>query len=138
MDDNFKQVDDHAVITDSYPKIYSRKAILGFSLFFSAIFGAVLLMQNLKDIGKKKEANIILLLSVIYTAITIYIVNIPEKPNSSLTFICNIVGGVILTEYFYKKSFPNDLAIEKKKIWKPLIISILITIPLVLAMIYSM
>ncbi len=138
MDDNFKQPDELAVITDSIPTLYSKKAILGFSLFFSAIFGAVLLMQNLKDIGKKKEAGIILLLSSIYTAITIYIVNIPDKPNTSLTYICNIVGGVILTEYFYKKSFPNDKTIGKKKIWKPLILSILITIPFVLAMIYSM
>jgi hypothetical protein len=138
MDDNFKQTDDLAVMTDSNLKIYSKKAIWGFSLFFSSIFGAVLLMQNLRDIGKKKEANIILLLSIIYTAISIYIINIPDKPNTSLTFICNIVGGVILTEYFYMKSFPNDQTIEKKKIWKPFLISILITIPFLLAMIYSM
>lgn len=138
MDDNFKQLDDMAIMTDSNPKIYSKKAIWGFSLFFSAIFGAVLLMQNLKDIGKKKEANIILLLSIIYTAVTIYIVNIPDKPNTPLTYICNIVGAVILTEYFYKKSFPSDPTFEKKKIWKPLIISILISIPFLLAMIYSL
>lgn len=137
MDNEFNPLDDLAAITPSNPKIYSKKAIWGFSFFFSAIFGAVLLMQNLKDIGKKKEANLILLLSILYTAITIYIVNIPEKPTSSLTYLCNIVGGLILTEYFYKKHFPLDQAIEKKKIWKPLIISTLITIPFILAIIYS-
>ena len=137
MDDNFKQLEDLPVMNESNPKIYSKKAIFGFSIMFSAIFGAVLLMQNLKDIGKKKEANIILLLSIIYTAITIYIVNIPDKPITSLTYLCNMIGGAILTEYFFKKSFPNEETFEKKKIWKPLIISILITIPFILALIYS-
>lgn len=119
-------------------KIYSKKTIWGFSIFFSAIFGGVLLMQNLKDVGRKKEGNIILILSIIYTAITIYIVNIPEPPKSSLTYLCNMVGGLILTEYFYKKYFPSTKEYEKKKIWKPLIISILITSLFVLALIYDL
>lgn len=123
--------------TTIHPKIYSKKAIWGFSIFFSAIFGAVLLMQNLKDIGKKKESYIILLLSILYTALTIYIVNIPAEPKSSLTYLCNMIGGVILTEFVYKKNFPNDQNIEKKKIWKPLIISILIIIPFIVAAIYT-
>ena len=118
-------------------KIYSQKAIWGFSIFFSSIFGAVLLMQNLKDIGKKKEANIILLISILYTALAIYLVNIPEKPETSMTFIINAVGGLVLSKYYYSKYFPNDDRYEKKKIWKPLIISIIIMIPFVLAMIYS-
>jgi hypothetical protein len=120
-----------------YPKIYSKVAIRGFSIFFTTIFGGVLLMQNLRDIGKKKEANIILLASLLFTAVTIFIVNIQTKPNTSITFLCNIIGSYILSEYFYKKYFPNDSLYEKKKIWKPLIISILITIPFVVAVIYS-
>ncbi|MEP6466986.1 MAG: hypothetical protein ABJB05_11810 [Parafilimonas sp.] len=124
-------------ILERTPKIYSKMAIRGFSIFFSSIFGGVLLMQNLRDIGKKKEANIILLLSVLFTAASIFVVNIPAKPNTSLTYLCNIIGGFILSEYFYKKYFPNDSIYEKKKIWKPLIISILITIPLIVAIIFS-
>lgn len=119
-------------------KIYSKKAVMGFSLFFTSIFGGVLLMQNLKEAGKKKEANTVLLVSTLYTALCIYIVNIPEETNTSLTYVCNIVGGIILTEIFYKKHFADEKSCEKKKIWKPLIISILITLPFVLAMISQM
>ena len=36
------------------PTLYSKKAILGFSLFFSTIFGVVLLMYNLKVMNKQK------------------------------------------------------------------------------------
>lgn len=125
-----------ANLVDS-PKIYSKKAIWGFSVFFSAIFGGVLLMQNLKGIGKKKEANIVLLLSILYTAATIYIVNIPEETQTSLTYLCNMAGALILIQLFHKKHFPIEQNYEKKKIWKPLIISVLITIPFILALIYG-
>jgi hypothetical protein len=137
MNDNRKTQEGLTDETGIQPKIYSKRAIWGFSFFFSTIFGAVLLMQNLRGIGKKKESYIVLFLSILYTTLTIYIVNIPEEPKTSLTYLCNIVGGVILTEYVYTKYFSDDQNIEKKKIWKPLIISILITIPFVLALIYS-
>lgn len=94
-------------------------------------------MQNLKDIGRKKEANLVLLLSILYTTVSIYIVNIPEELNSSVTYLCNMAGGLILTEFFYKRYFPAKASYGKKKIWKPLIISILITIPFMLALIYA-
>ena len=86
-------------------------------------------MQNLKDIGKRKEANTILILSIIFTLLSIGIINIPERPETYLTFACNIIGGFILAEYYYKKYFPKPDDYGKKKIWKPLIISIIISIP---------
>ncbi|MGE5394765.1 MAG: hypothetical protein ACM3P1_08470 [Candidatus Saccharibacteria bacterium] len=137
MEDNLTQYEEQTDTMDNDLKIYSKRAIIGFTLFFSTIFGAVLLMQNLKDIGKKKEANLLLLLSILYTVITIVIVNIPERPNTFLTYLCNFVGAMILTEFVYKKYFPEE-AFEKKEIWKPLIISLLITIPFVLAMISTL
>jgi len=119
---------------ESGPKIYSKKAIWGFSIFFAPIFGAVLLRQNLIDIRRKKEANIVLLISIVFTVLTILIVNSMEKRNSSLTYLLNMGGGAILSEYFFKKYFPND-NYEYKKIWKALLISIVVVIPFVLAMI---
>ncbi len=139
MEDETNQVNENNELsTGGYPKIYSKRAIRGFSIFFTSIFGGVLLMQNLIDIGKKKEATHILILSIIFTALTITVVNISGKPQSSLTLLCNIIGGYILSDFFYKRYFPDDEKYEKKKIWRPLIISIFITIPFVLAAIYSL
>ncbi len=138
MENLNKPLDENNLIDiDSFPKIYSKKTIVGFSVFFTTIFGGVLLMQNLRDIGKKKEAIQILFLSIGYSIITIVIANLPEKPITSLTFLCNMIGGIILAEYFFKKYFPDDEKYEKKKIWKPLVISIIITIPFLLALIFS-
>jgi hypothetical protein len=117
-------------------KIYSKGVIMGFSIFFSTIFGGVLLMQNLKDLGKKKEANIILGISIGYTIISAILINLIELLSSKAVFF-NILGGAVLSQYFFSMYIPNENQFEKKKIWKPLIISILITVPFILAMIYA-
>ena len=117
-------------------KIYSKKAIWFFSMLFAPIFGGILLRQNLIDNRRKKEANIVLLASIVFTGLTIVIVNSMEQKTSSLTYLLNMGWGAILSEYFFRKYFPND-NYEYKKIWKALVISIAITIPFLLTMIYA-
>ncbi|WP_157541498.1 hypothetical protein [Hymenobacter aerophilus] len=89
-------------------KIYSKKAIWGFSILFAPIFGGVLLRQNLIDDNRRKEANIILLASIVFSMLTIFIVNSLETKTSSLTYLLNMGWGAILSEYFFKKYFPKD------------------------------
>lgn len=119
------------------PKIYSRKAILGFSIFMSSLFGGILLYLNLKDLKKNKEANIVLLVSIFLTILTYIVVLIPENPKSSLAYLCGLVGGSILSYYFVPKYIPNEENFPKKDIWKPLFIAIIITVILVSLMIYA-
>lgn len=118
------------------PGIYSKSAIRGFAIFFSAIFGGVLLMQNLKDLGKKKEANIVLAISILITIAVIIIANMFAKSNSSIGLIGNIAGASFLADYFFKKYIPNEEDYEKKKITKPLIIGLLITLPFIALVLY--
>jgi len=122
---------------DNAIKIYSKRAVYAFSVLFTTIFGGVLLRQNLIDTKRKKEANIVLVFSIIYTVLTIVIVNSIDLRTSSLTFLLNLVGGAILSEYFFKKYFPDN-HYEYKKIWKALLISVIIIIPFILAMIYTL
>lgn len=117
-------------------KIYSKNAIWCFSILFAPIFGGVLLRQNLIDAKRKKEANIVLFVSIIFTALTIIFVNILDKKTGSAIYMFNICWGTILSEYFYKKYFPNETN-EYKKIWKALLISIAVIIPFVLAMFFA-
>lgn len=118
------------------PKLYSSKVILGFSIFLSTLFGGVLLYQNLKDLGKKKEANIILTFSILFTILSIVAVNIPENPKSSFAYLCGLIGGGILSYFFVPKYIPNESNYAKKSIWKPLIIGVMIVTFFVLLMIY--
>jgi hypothetical protein len=124
--------------TEEIVKIYSKRTVWGFSILFTTIFGGVLLMQNLLSLNKKKEAYQVLAFSIIYTALGIYLANISETPNTSINFAVNAVGGIILTEFFFKRNVPDESNLPKKKIWKALIISLLITLPFTVAIIYSL
>ena len=118
------------------PKFYSKKAILGFSIFFSSIFGGILLIQNLKEIGMKKEAKTVLNTSVILTVLPFLLAWLMEKEVSTYTFLVNIIGGLVLSEFYFGLYIPKEQIFESKKIWKPLLISLLITIPLLASAIY--
>ncbi|MEF9478129.1 hypothetical protein OWR28_10945 [Chryseobacterium sp. 1B4] len=122
---------------EKLPKIYSKKAILGFSIFLSALFGGVLLYQNLIEVNKKKEAYTVLAISVLLTIITGVIVNIPEEPKSSLAYICGLGGGSLLSYYFMPKYFPDEEKYPQKAIWKPLIIGVAIVAILLTLIIYG-
>ncbi|WP_261512380.1 hypothetical protein [Chryseobacterium paludis] len=122
---------------NNLPKIYSKKAILGFSILMSTLFGGILLYQNLIDIKKKKEAYMVLGISILITIVTIIIVNIPEEPKSSLAYVCGIAGGSLLSYYFVPTYFPDEEQFPKKKIWKPLIIAVIITAAFVGLIIYA-
>lgn len=138
-------MEENNLVSDSNPdsyderpnKVYSKNVIKGFSFFFATIFGGVLLYRNLKSQSKNKEAYIVIVFSIVYTALTVYIVNIPERPQTSISYFLNLTGGFILAEYFFGKYLGPESNYEKKKIWKPLIISLLITIPLFVAILYE-
>ncbi len=94
-------------------------------------------MYKQTKLNRKREGNIILLLSIGFTLVTIVVVNSLETKTSSITYLLNFAGGAVLAEYFFKKYYPDD-NYEFKKIWKALLISIAIIIPFILALIYSL
>ncbi len=118
-------------------QLYSKKAILAFSVLFTPIYGATLLMHTLCNMGKRKTAYLILSGSVVYTILTIVIIFIPEKPIILLAFLLNLAGGLILSQKVYTLCIPHSDYHRKKKIWKPLIISIIIMLPLLFAVIFD-
>ncbi|HAP00585.1 MAG TPA: hypothetical protein DCQ93_01555 [Bacteroidetes bacterium] len=61
------------------------------------------------------------------------------KPNSSnVSLIVNMIGAVTLSEYVFRKYFPNEKEFQKKKIWKPLIIAVAIFGTLLAITLYMM
>lgn len=115
------------VKNENKPHLYSKSLILIFSLLFSPIFAAVLLMLNLKTIGKNRERYYVLLFAVGYlfaTAAVLQIFNLP--PN--LTFIANVIGAAILNEYFWNKYIGRETEYVKKSWMKPALISVAVAL----------
>lgn len=132
MNEIFQQNQPADVLEDIVkPPIYSKRAIWGFSFFFTPVFGGILLMQNLKSIGKRKEGNTVLIISILVTVAIITALTVFDIQSRFFTFLCNFSGAALLTEFFSKKYIPNDEDYDKKPIWKPLIIGILICIALI-------
>ena len=105
------------------PVLYSKRAIQGFSIFFTTIFGAILLMQNLKDMQKPLARNQVLVFGILYTTVSAILLNYLPKM-FFITLLFNIIGYAVLTEFFWNKHLGNKLEYTKKEIWKPLTISI--------------
>ncbi len=118
------------------PELYTKTAITMFSTVFSTIFGAVLLMSNLKAVNNKQARFWVLIFGIGYTAVIITVVN-QFRTNTNLALLFNFGGALILTEFFWNKHIGKEQKHRKKKIWKPLIISIIITIPFILAIVYG-
>lgn len=125
-------------ITDdpNAPELHSKKVIMVFSGLFSTIFGAVLLMYNMKQTDNQTGRTQILIFGILYTIITLVVVNLLNI-GGNIALIFNIAGGGILTEYFWNKFIGKEFQHRKRSWIKPAIISVLITIPLILATIYG-
>ena len=121
--------------------IYSKWAILGFSVFFSPVVGSVLLMLNLRSIGNKRAGYMVLVFGIVYIFVAGFVLlklagipftnADPQKLRADPHIIyyskaLDIVGAAILTEFFFRRYFPdNDY--ERKSIWVPLLIMLLLT-----------
>ena len=115
------------------PLLYSKGAIRFFAILFGVIFGAVLLSINARNI---KGKWIIVGFGIVYSTITIVILNLIPQ-NSFWVLILNMFGGLGLTTTFWDKFVGKGIKYRAKPIWIPLLISLVITIPLLLIIIYN-
>ena len=109
------------------PILYSKKAIQGFTIFFTTIFGAVLLMHNLKEMNKLKARNQVLIFGILFTILSAILLNYLPKM-FFITLLFNLIGYAVLIEFFWKNHLEKELEFTKKEVWKPLTISITIVL----------
>jgi len=101
----------------------------------ATLFGAVLLMSNLKKMNKPKARVEVLVFGICYTFLTIILLDYLPK-TFFLTILFNLVGYAILVEYYWNKNLGKELLHQKKQISKPLIISFAILVLLVFLQFY--
>lgn len=121
-------------ITEIPPRLYSKRVITTFSLIFSTIFGTVILMSNFKKRGENKGLIQVLIFSIIYTAGIIFTVN--SLSSSRFTIALNILGAIILNEYFWNRYLGKNIEFEKKSWIKPALISVSLSLPFIFALLY--
>lgn len=106
---------------ENIPQLYSKRVILSFCAFFSVMFGGVLLMRNLSQVGNKKGQAVVFIFSFFYMILVVTIMTAFElSPNLTIPF--NVAGAALLNEFFWNR-YLGDIEYEKKNWYKPAIIS---------------
>lgn len=136
---------------DEYVDIYSKKAIFWFSIF-SYTYGGILLIINLYTAGYKRAVSYVLLFLLSFYFLTIYAFQLsgikldmamirkatsatnpdfaqllPMLQLMGITFGLNIIAGLVLTQFFFKKYFPDD-DYYPKPVLQPIIIYIILSL----------
>ncbi|TWJ04502.1 hypothetical protein JN11_00211 [Mucilaginibacter frigoritolerans] len=122
----FSNRDKNNLIEDpDAPPLYSRRAIYGFSVFFSVFFGAVMLAMNVSKTSGKKNAIWVVLFGLGYTiAMVLLLQNF--KTSTGLTIVPSILGAYLIEALFWNRYVGTSTLYRKRPIWIPLAIGIAI------------
>ena len=119
--------------------LYSARAIRAFSMLFTAIAGGAMMAQNLKDAGQPEAARKALWAGIGYTvAMTWLLTYVPTSSTSGIFPVVIGYLGSMGLEMYAKRFIENRDGFPAKRIVKPLLICLVITLPIVALMIYGM
>jgi hypothetical protein len=118
------------------PEFYSQKIIYSFSFLFGTLFGSILMAMNFNRTKSQKGITEVLTFGVVFTIITICVINaIMQKNNSSPAFLFNLAGALLLKHVFWNKYIGAETKYRKRSYWVPMIIGIAMVVLLILLMI---
>lgn len=121
---------------ENSPTLYSKKLIYTFSILFTVIFGGILFAVNLKAVNNKRGIYPVIIFSVLYTALSIYILNLINIGTFG-ALIFGVIGALIINNLFWNKYIGKEILFHKKSYKKPLIIALCIFVPLTALIIWS-
>lgn len=111
------------------PLWYSPSAIIGFSVFFSVFFGAILLAMNFYQSQKKNKAFLVVGVGVLFSIIAAVLTQFTQV-NQWVLLIINVVGALVLLEFFWKKQLGLTTPYKRRSIWPALGIAVAISVGL--------
>lgn len=122
---------------ENSPTLYSKKLINTFTILFSVIFGGIMLAINLKAVNNKRGIYPVIIFSVLYTALSIYILSLINVGTLGAV-ASGAIGSLILNNVFWNKYIGKGTLYHKKSYKTPLIIALSIFIPLLALIIWGM
>jgi len=123
-------------LDENAPTLYSDRVIYTFSILFSVIFGGILFARNLKEVDNKTGIYPVIIFSVLYTALSIYLLNLINAGTGG-TFVLGALGAIIINNLFWNKYIGKGRLYHKKSYRKPLIIALAIFTPIVALVIWA-
>jgi hypothetical protein len=117
------------------PELYSQRAVWAFSLFLAPLFGSVLMAMNFKRLEKPDIIVVVVMFGLLWYGLAMLI--LPEDAKSSLVYLFNMLGGLVLVYAFWPKFIGKELKYRKRGILVPTIIAAAIAVPFILLVLAS-
>jgi hypothetical protein len=118
------------------PLLYSKRAILVFSILFSVVFGSVMLAINVGKVQSATKAIMVVLYGLVFTII-LAVVAQNLNSNTGLAVVFGCLGALSMEYLFWRPYIGNTTQYRVKPIWIPLVIGLAIAIPLIVLIIYA-
>lgn len=121
--------------TSQKPVLYSPQFVFIFGILFSVLGGGILMAMNLMQLKKIKAARFAVLSALTYS-ISIYILlEVLGITNPIVSVLSTFLGLFLLEQFIWKKEVSPNLVFEKRAIWKPIVVGLLIALPLAMYLI---
>lgn len=117
------------------PLLYSTQFIFIFGALFSVFGGGILMAMNLFQLKKIKAAKLALMGSLAYTVLLIILFDVLGVTNALISLTTSLLGIFLLEQFIWKKEIPTEITYEKRNVWKPVGIGLLIALPIAYYMI---
>lgn len=109
-----------------------------FYMHYATFFGGILYAQNLYETGQKKDIAKVLIGCGLWQLLANKLLDALSVTDTKLLlFIPNIIGAFLLTQLSCNYHFADIKVFQKRKIWFPLILFIVIYGALILLNIYD-
>lgn len=119
------------------PILYSTQFIFIFGVLFSVFGGGILMAMNLAQLKKIKAARLAVFGSLAYTMLLIMLFDVLGVTNAIISLISSVFGIFLLEQFIWKKEVSPQINYEKRAIWKPIAIGLLIALPIAYYMIVT-
>jgi hypothetical protein len=120
----------------SLPELYSKKSIIIFSSFFTAICGAIMMAYNFRKLEKKEKSKTVLIFGFVYALGLMFLIDLTDMILVKLILQTGaLISGLVLILRF-EKFYPTDLEHRNKPVWKILIYALLISLSLIAIVTY--
>lgn len=106
------------------PELYSELAVLGFSIFVTPLFGAILLSMNLKRVQNISSIPLVLGFGILWYAFTLYVV--PDGASVFQVLLLNAIGGAPLVYVLWPGVLGKGLKYRRRPVLIPIIIAALV------------
>lgn len=115
-------------VMEELPVLYSQTAILAFTIFFTPLFGGILLAMNVNRVKKSLTWQVVAISLLLTVAVGLVNWFIPQ--NNFLIILVPIAAGFILSEIIWNRFIGRGAPYAHRRILIPLIIALAITLPL--------